>query len=866
MSMDTTAPSARAAPGSPRAGAQAWAGLFAGAAVGLLDALSAVLAGELPGGLDALFGTLSLAALYAPLGLALASLAGLHGRRRGARGASRGKRDPERVASGAYALFALALLGAGGVLAAELVPARFARQEYGFVALGLVIAGLGAGLLEARAWALPPLFRVARRLGPLSVPGRWGLVALALWPLTLAVLALAIPELRRALGVGLVVSAALAPPLALAVAGCWRRWGPALPAWAAAVLAFAAFAACGFTYGLREGHRPLVEERSGFGRFAVTAAQGLTDWDRDGRAGLFGGGDCNDFDASVHPGAWDAPGDGKDSDCVAGDADPAVLDLGDGAFGRRPPDPARPNFLVLTVDALRPDRLGLAGYFRRLTPNIDAVAREGAWFSDVTASSSRSIRSIPGLWSGFPPSQVSFGSGFQWPRLADENELVPELLTPAGYTTRAVMGTTYFTRARGFFQGWGGVEQGPSYQPDPRQVVETARKELEDLSTEAGPWMLWTHIFNVHRPHLHAGRPFGDTLQDQYDAEVALADELIGTLLEALQQSGQVENTVVVIASDHGEALGEHGLEGHATTLFDIEVRSTLVIRVPGLAPRRVSEPVGLIDVAPTLLNLAGVRPTKPMPARSLVPLLTGEEDTLGPRALVSELLPDGRFAFDHKAIREGDLRLMLAMRSGATQLYDVAADPGELRNLVDERPGDVARLRGRLLTWAALSTGAAGRERIIEDARLEALPETMDVELDARVPGLRVHGFDIESRRVAPGGTLRLAFYVEAERRIQKDYMLDVAFEDASGRRLPESFEGVHVPVHGLYPTRDWPPGELIRDEIEIIVPPDIAAPARLNMSFGMRETDQYRLPFRVGEERQRVVLYPVGTIDVRP
>ncbi|MEM1416266.1 MAG: sulfatase-like hydrolase/transferase [Myxococcota bacterium] len=855
----------------PTWAATSWAGLIAGGVFGLVDGLVAIFVEPeaLPSLGNAALATVSLVGLYVPPALLAALLVRLHlGRRVAARGAgpSPWRRDPEAVAALVAGGLHLAGRGALGALLAAIVPQQFARAVYGNLALGLALAAAGWLLVQLRDWIEPPLRRAARWLGPLASPGRMGLLLGLLGLIGVWIVAASVPELRRALGLGPLLAGTLGTPLALgagALALPRVRRGPAALAW---LVALAIFLGCGFAYGLRYGHRPLVENRSGFGRWALGGAQAAFDWDRDGSSRLFGGGDCDDFDAAVHPGAWDAPGDGVDADCLAGDSNPAVLELGDGAFGRRSRRLPRLRFLVITIDALRPDRLGRAGHPRELTPNIDALAEHGSWFADVTASSSRSIRSIPGFWSGFPPSQIVYGTGFQWPRLEDANEMVPELLRDADYDTSAVVGTTYFTRARGFFQGWEHVFQGPEYQPDPRLVTDRALLELERLAKGERPWILWVHLFNVHRPHRHAERRFGDTLRDTYAAVVVRADELVGRLLAELEAQGERERTAVIVASDHGEALGEHGVEGHATTLYDVETRSTLVIDVPGLPTREVLSPVGLIDVAPTLMNLAGVRPSRSMPARSLLPLMRGERQETGRRSLISELLPDGRFAFDQKALREGDYRLIWSVRSGAFQLFDIASDPGELNDLIDARPEVAERMRGRLVSWAALANAGDRREQIVRDARLEAIPDEMDVRLDARVPGLRIHGFDIASRDVRLGGTIEVTFYLEATRRMAKNYMIDLVFEDPRGRQLPEAFEGVHVPVHGLHPTTEWEPGELIRDEIEIIVPPDLPAPVELEASFGVREGDQYRLPFKMGSDGTRVFLHPVGTLDVRP
>ena len=371
------------------------------------------------------------------------------------------------------------------------------------------------------------------------------------------------------------------------------------------------------------------------------------------------------------------------------------------------------------------------------------------------------------------------------------------------------------------------------------------------------------HFFNVHQPHRHAGTPFGESLADRYDAEVRLADELIGDLLATVERLPPERRVVVAVASDHGEALGEHGVEGHATTLYEAELASTLLFRVPGLAPRVVDTPVALIDLAPTLLNLAGVPVPRPMPARSLVPAMRGNAGR-GERHIISELLPDGRFMFDLKAIRQGDEKLLWFVRRGTSQLFDLRRDPGEQHDVADERPERARELLGRLQAWSALTSDGSGRQDAIAAARLERTPSDLGRPLDVVVEDtLRVHGIDVPPGPYRPGDRIPFTFYLETLRRTSRNYMVEVLFEHANGRRLPSSFDATHFPLDGLYPTHEWPAGELIMDRLEVIVPPRTPA-GEISLKLAFREGDQVRLPFRAAGAR--TFFHPVGRVRISP
>jgi hypothetical protein len=208
--------------------------------------------------------------------------------------------------------------------------------------------------------------------------------------------------------------------------------GVVIAGFVAAVCAIGGHLASGLTFGDSNRVRAVVEQRSVLGRRLVRVYVDLSDRDGDGFAWAWGGGDCDDARADVHPGAVDEPGDGVDADCFDGDGSREVADFGDGAWGVRPAALDRPNFLLITVDALRPDHLGAYGYGRPTSPRIDAFARSAVRFDAAYAQSSRSMRSIPSMMTGFYPSQVAFGPEYLWPTLLDENVTVAERLRARG--------------------------------------------------------------------------------------------------------------------------------------------------------------------------------------------------------------------------------------------------------------------------------------------------------------------------------------------------------------------------------------------------------------------------------------------------
>lgn len=611
--------------------------------------------------------------------------------------------------------------------------------------------------------------------------------------------------------------------------------------------------------------RSLVEQRTVLGRRIVRALRSLSDRDGDRYAGIFGGGDCDDWDASTHPGAIDEEGDGVDRDCFAGDGAPVIVTRGGGEYGRIPEGLSRPNFLVVTIDALRRDHLGAGGYERPTSPHIDAFAEQSVVFDAVVPQSSRSLRSIPAMWTGNYPSEIAFGPEYLWPALLDENVTAAEELARGGYGTSAIMATNYFERIDRFFQGFAEVRQFEIPDPPRHRAVDEGLSELRRLVGGPAPWLLWIHLYNCHVPYLQDGVPslFGPEQIDFYDTEITLADAQFQRLLDALEALGVADRTVVVLASDHGEGFGEHGTFGHSTTLYEEELKSVLMLRIPGVSPRRIDSLVALLDVTPTLLNLAGIPIPGEVSGRSLVPFATGERAPDHERTVFAELLPDGLAPFDIKTLRRGSRKMMWWVRDGTFQLYDLAVDPGERHDLSDERRTEALELLGELRAWVARASRAENRTDVfVEQNRLRAVPPGVTRRLDIRYAGLfTVAAIDLPETRLAPGDRIPLTLYYRVEGSTNRDLFFMIDVHGPPGTRLPAHFHAWHYPMHGRYPTSRWEPGEIVRDPTPIVIPVEAPAPGRYRLELRVRDGEQYLLGEHHGVAETSVLL---GEIEV--
>jgi arylsulfatase A-like enzyme len=633
-----------------------------------------------------------------------------------------------------------------------------------------------------------------------------------------------------------------------------------------------------------ESARKAGAARTGLVAPLLVIGREALDFDHDGYARLLGGGDCDDDDPAIHPGAIDLPGDGIDQDCDGHDATIAVL--APASFAPVPDRVPRDlNLLFVTIDTLRADHLGCYGYARPTSPALDALAAQGTLFENGWAHAPSTRYSMPAIATGRWPSAIDWDESIWWPRMGRGMRTLAEALHDDGYFTGGLFSFSYFAPAdrRGFERGMdfynadraalhvavnGPVESRGSSS---REIADDAIAFLDQHGTGGRRFFLWLHFYDPHLSYEpHAEVPsFGGSRMDLYDGEIRFTDLHLGRVLEHLRQLGIYDRTAVIVTGDHGEGFGEHGITEHGFDLYTAQTKVPFIIRVPGLPAQRLTAPVGHVDLAPTLVNLARGQPEKSFLGRSLVPLLAGGAPETRP---ASTTQPAAGAVFQEVSSERGKKRALVTashhllwnwLPNDTTECYDRRADPQEVHDLWGRAAadGECIRLKRELQTLVsslALPPGYA--EKIARGIIPAGAPDPRPrIPLEARVgEQIRVIGADLAPAEVRPGGEVTVTIYFESRARLADRWRLFFHLDGPGGFRNLD-----HVPVEGLLPVESWRPGQRIRDVQRVVIPPS-TPPGLYTLSMGaFRSTERLRVtPARLTDGHDRL---RVGTFVVR-
>ncbi len=407
----------------------------------------------------------------------------------------------------------------------------------------------------------------------------------------------------------------------------------------------------------------------------------------------------------------------------------------------------RPNIVLLGIDSLRADHMSCYGYSRLTTPHIDRFAREGALFERTYSPHIPTTSGYGSMLTGMDCFSTQVVALRHQGPLRPEIKTLPEILREAGYATTCV-GFSGNPASRGFdtyltYPGWGSWNEGRS--PKAENLNAVALPELERLAKARDPFFLFLRHMDPHSPYLPpapfermfyhgnetnprntsmepvmAFKPFRDyfaswmppgiTDKDyviaQYDGAIAYMDASIQAIFTALESRGILDNTIVVVNSDHGETLYDHECYFDHHGLYDVTLHVPLIIRYPAKVPAGVR--VGGFnqhkDLVPTLLELAGIRPEPEITfdGRSLVPMVRGEVASHESSFYITECTWMRKHGW-----RTPEWKLIVALEPDfhfkpEVELYNLVEDPDENVNLAESRPDVVAHLCQEMDAWIA--------------------------------------------------------------------------------------------------------------------------------------------------------------------
>jgi len=413
-----------------------------------------------------------------------------------------------------------------------------------------------------------------------------------------------------------------------------------------------------------------------------------------------------------------------------------------------PPRPPVRNLILVSIDTLRADRVGVYGYSRNTTPALDALAGTGAVFTRAISQASWTLPSHMSILTGLYP--MAHGAISYDRKLPEEVPTLAEVLEHRGFHTAAFVEGGYLNERFGYAQGF--ESWTPYYEGFPGMMGEARR--FVERQPEGSRYFLFLHTYEVHCPYYPSApyrKMFTDAgaeppldarglcgkkdflnhppspkqleyLSSMYDGSIREADDELGKFFAFLRERGAMANTAVVVLADHGESFMGHGAVGHIGEMHWGVLNVPLVVAAPGIPPSKVSTPVGLVDVMPTVLDLLDVK-GPPVQGRSLVPLMTGRR--IEPEAV--PIFSSHGSGPEIRSVVDGDLHLIVrAAEAGQTpaerevELYDFAKDPAEKVDLEETRAQEAVALL-RLLD-AHYSEMRKAREEYARDPTQEEL------------------------------------------------------------------------------------------------------------------------------------------------
>lgn len=460
--------------------------------------------------------------------------------------------------------------------------------------------------------------------------------------------------------------------------------------------------------------RHQLEDAQGLTPRIAHIARRLSDHDLDGFGVWMGGGDCNDDAPHIHPSALEIIHNGIDEDCDGADVSPTSSTSTKLKTDLQPPPrdishltkdallsssgPPQ-NLLIITIDALRADRVTRVPRDPDLTPHLRQLATAGLFFEHAYTPCADTRYSIPPLFSGRGLPDLSLdwagrylilnpvGSEITQRSLSLFQSLKTKDYRTAAYTGDALIDGMWYGLERDV-DHYVGLKQATLRNRSSSEITRAGIAQIKQWrEANAGqPWAMWLHYLEPHEPYLrHTHHNFGGSPVQRYDGEIAAVDRSIGDLLKTLSDS-EASNTLIVVTADHGEEFGEHGKRFHGKQLFDESVRVPFFIHIPNTPQTVVSKPVSTLDMVWTVKDLLGFKLDRVDQRRSHVPRLNGTYQHTSEPIWVYQV-HNQRPNLIALAMIQEPYKLIFEVRRRRARLYHLKDDPQELHDLRRDQP-----------------------------------------------------------------------------------------------------------------------------------------------------------------------------------
>jgi arylsulfatase A-like enzyme/Flp pilus assembly protein TadD len=398
----------------------------------------------------------------------------------------------------------------------------------------------------------------------------------------------------------------------------------------------------------------------------------------------------------------------------------------------RASDASKPNVIFITIDTLRADHLHCYGDSQIQTPNIDALAATAARFTQAYSAVPITLPSHTTIFTGEYPMATGMHD-FSDNKLPKSAVTLAEVLHDNGYSTAAFIGSAVLDSRFGLNQGFDTYFDHFDFSRLNETNLDLMDRRGDEVTDEALRWLrlnpprpifLWVHLYDPHYPYTPP-EPYATRYRTHpYDGEIVFADSQVGRLFAFLRDNGLYDGSVIALMSDHGEGLGEHGEKTHGFFIYNSTLQVPLIIRVPGVAPRVISDEVSLVDVMPTVLQALKIPIPPTVQGRSLLADILGRPSSGSSQLYAETYLP--LLHFHWSQLRSFQSRGMKYIDAPRAELYDTHRDPHELKNLYATRRAMAHSLHDELFSMMRRVTPSSGMAKAGKELTDPALLERL--------------------------------------------------------------------------------------------------------------------------------------------